>query len=135
MENKNIHKDGRLIVLETSGVPIFDEHGNFTGYRGIDRDITNHKHLEEQLLHAQKMEAVGELAGGIAHDFNNILTAITGYVYILQARLDDEILKKYVEQIDIAAQRAVALTNKLLAFSRKQIICLQPVIINETLLG
>ena len=133
LENKNIHKDGRLIVLETSGVPIFDAHGNFTGYRGIDRDITNHKHLEEQLLHAQKMEAVGELAGGIAHDFNNILTAITGYVYILQARLDDEILKKHVEQIDIAAQRAVALTNKLLTFSRKQIICLHPVIINETL--
>ena len=133
LENKNIHKDGRIIVLETSGVPIFDAHGNFAGYRGIDRDITNHKHLEEQLLHAQKMEAVGELAGGIAHDFNNILTAITGYDYILQARLNDEILKKYVEQIDIASQRAVALTNKLLAFSRKQIICLQPVIINETL--
>jgi PAS domain S-box-containing protein len=131
--NKNIHKDGRIIVLETSGIPVFDAQGNFSGYRGIDRDVTDHKQLEEQLLHAQKMEAVGELAGGIAHDFNNILTAITGYVYILQAKLDDEVLKNHVEQIDIAAQRAVALTNKLLTFSRKQIVCLQPVVINETL--
>jgi PAS domain S-box-containing protein len=133
LENKNLHKDGRLIVLESSGVPVFDSNGNFAGYRGIDRDITNNKHLEEQLLHAQKMEAVGELAGGIAHDFNNILTAITGYVYILQMKLTDETLLKHVEQINLATQRAAAVTNKLLAFSRKQIICLQPVKINETL--
>ncbi len=133
LENKNIHKDGRIVVLESSGVPIFDSGGRLTGYRGIDRDITGHKQLEEQLMHAQKMEAIGELAGGIAHDFNNILTAIMGYVYILQVRIKDETLGKYVEQINYSSQRAASLVAKLLAFSRKQIICLHPVKVNETI--
>jgi PAS domain S-box-containing protein len=133
LENRNVHKDGRIVVMESSGVPICDSSGRLTGYRGIDRDITGHKQLEEQLLHAQKMEAIGELAGGIAHDFNNILTAIMGYVYILQIRIKDEALGKYVEQINYSAQRAASLVGKLLAFSRKQIICLHPVKINETI--
>jgi PAS domain S-box-containing protein len=133
LENRNVHKDGRIVVLESSGVPVLDAHGRPTGYRGIDRDITGHKHLEEQLMHAQKMEAIGELAGGIAHDFNNILTAIMGYVYILQVRVKDETLGKYVDQISYSAQRAASLVGKLLAFSRKQIICLHPVKINETI--
>jgi two-component system cell cycle sensor histidine kinase/response regulator CckA len=133
LENRNVHKDGRIVVMETSGVPVFDSGGRLTGYRGIDRDITGHKQLVEQLMHAQKMEAVGELAGGIAHDFNNILTAIMGYVYILQMKIMDETLGKYVEQINYSAQRAASLVGKLLAFSRKQIICLHPVKINETI--
>ncbi len=133
LENRNVHKDGRIVVLETNGVPVFDSTGRFKGYRGIDRDVTGHKLLEEQLLHAQKMEAVGELAGGIAHDFNNILTTIIGYVYILENKIEDESLKQSVGQINYAAQRAATLVNKLLAFSRKQVICLQPVRINDTI--
>ncbi|HET6419279.1 MAG TPA: PAS domain S-box protein [Geobacteraceae bacterium] len=133
LENRNVHKDGRIVVLETSAVPVFDSSGRFAGYRGIDRDITGHKLLEEQLLHAQKMEAVGELAGGIAHDFNNILTTIIGYVFILENKIEDESLKKHVAQISFSAQRAATLVSKLLAFSRKQIICLQPVRINDTI--
>lgn len=130
---RNCHKNGRVIVLETSGVPIVDPLGDLTGYRGIVRNITDRKHLEEQLLQAQKMEAIGQLAGGIAHDFNNILTAITGYVFILDMKLENEELKKHVDQIRRAAERAAALTDSLLAFSRKQIICLQPVSINAVL--
>ena len=128
------HKDGRTVVLESSGMPIFDQHGNFSGFRGYERNITDRKHLEEQLIQAQKMEAVGQLAGGISHDFNNILTAITGFVFILQMKLEDEELKKYVDQIRLAAERAAGLTDSLLTFSRKQLICLKPLHINSIIL-
>jgi len=128
------HKDGRTVVLESSGMPIFDQHGNYAGFRGYERNITDRKHLEEQLIQAQKMEAVGQLAGGISHDFNNILTAITGFVFILQMKLEDDELKKYVDQIRLAAERAAGLTDSLLAFSRKQLICLKPLHINSIIL-
>ncbi|MGA7826578.1 MAG: PAS domain S-box protein [Geobacteraceae bacterium] len=127
------HKDGRTIVLESSGMPILDQNGNLTGFRGYGRNITDRKQLEEQLIQAQKMEAVGQLAGGISHDFNNILTAITGFVFILEMKLEDEELKKYVEQIRLAAERAAGLTDSLLAFSRKQLICLKPLHINNVI--
>jgi two-component system, cell cycle sensor histidine kinase and response regulator CckA len=130
LENRNRHKNGKLIMLESSGVPLLDQHGNVIGFRGIDRNVTDRKHLEEQLTQSQKMEAVGQLAGGIAHDFNNILTAMTGYLYILDIKLQDESLKKHVEQIRLAAERAAGLIEGLLTFSRKQIICLKPVQIN-----
>jgi two-component system cell cycle sensor histidine kinase/response regulator CckA len=135
VENRYRHKDGRIVILELSAVPIFDQHGDVTGYRGYERNITDRKNLEEQLLQAQKMEAIGQLAGGIAHDFNNILTAITGFVFILQMKLEDEELKRYIEQIRMAAERAAELTDSLLAFSRKQIICLKPLHINEVILA
>jgi len=131
MENVNLHKDGRVVVLETSGVPFFDSQGVFCGYRGIDRDITERKRLEEQLRQAQKMEAVGQLAGGIAHDFNNILTAIMGYGNLLRMKMaDDEPLIPYVQQILASSERAADLTRSLLAFSRKQIINPKPVDVN-----
>jgi len=131
--SRNLHRNGRIIVLETGGVPIFDAKGDFMGYRGIVRNITDRKRLEEQLLQAQKMEAIGQLAGGIAHDFNNILTAIAGYVYILNMKVENEELRTHVDQIRLASERAAALTDSLLAFSRKQIICFQPLNINTVL--
>ena len=256
LENTNLHKDGRRVMLETSGVPIFDKNGNFSGYRGIDRDITERKRAEEalhiseekyrllfenasdaifvaqdemikfpnpqlslltgyspeeltskpfkhfvhpedsdmvvemhkkrlqghnvpstysfraitktgeilwvevnkviitweerpaslsflrditqqkkieaQLLQAQKMEAIGQLAGGVAHDFNNLLTAIIGYGHLLknEAGKDDR-MSSYVGQILSAAERAAILTNDLLTFSRKQIINPKPVNLNK----
>jgi PAS domain S-box-containing protein len=256
LENMNLHKDGHRIILETSGVPIFSEDGDFLGYRGIDRDITarkqaqealraseekyrllfenasdaifvaqdemikfpnpqlsqligysseeltgnpfrnfihpedcdivverhkrrlqgydipktysfraikksgeilwvevskvfiiwegrpatlsflrditQQKKLEAQLLQAQKMEAIGQLAGGVAHDFNNLLTAIIGYGHLLknEAAKDDRI-SSYAGQILSAAERAAILTNDLLTFSRKQIVNLQPVNLNK----
>jgi PAS domain S-box-containing protein len=84
-------------------------------------DVTEHKKLEAQLLHAQKMDAVGRLAGGVAHDFNNLLGVIVGYGELLLRQAGPEQRGK-VEQILKAAQRASALTRKLLAFSRKQLI-------------
>jgi two-component system cell cycle sensor histidine kinase/response regulator CckA len=93
------------------------------------RDITERRRLEQQLLQAQKMEAVGRLAGGVAHDFNNLLAVITGYGEIVHRQLaGDDPLKAKVAQILKAAERAAGLTRQLLAFGRKQV--LQPKIVD-----
>ena len=80
------------------------------------------RRLEDELRHAQKMEAVGRLAGGIAHDFNNLLTAVQGYAELLLRSLGDSPLRPDVEEIYRAAERAAVLTRQLLAFSRRQIL-------------
>jgi two-component system cell cycle sensor histidine kinase/response regulator CckA len=96
---------------------------------GVFFDITARKKLEDQLAQAQKMEAVGLLAGGLAHDFNNLLTAIMGYSEIMMLDLPEEDpLHRHAEEILKAAEHGASLTNKLLAFSRKQI--LQPRVID-----
>ncbi|MCX5812834.1 MAG: PAS domain S-box protein [Proteobacteria bacterium] len=97
-------------------------------------DITERKSLESQLLHAQKMEAIGTLAGGVAHDFNNILTALMGYATLMQIKMDkDNSLRTYVDQILSASRKAADLTQSLLTFSRKQPVTLVPLDINNTI--
>jgi two-component system, cell cycle sensor histidine kinase and response regulator CckA len=109
-----------LITVET-------EEGTF-GIAFVS-DISVRKTLEEQLVHAQKMEAVGRLAGGVAHDFNNMLTVIAGYNRMILDELSPmDPLRGYAEEILKAADRAGALTNQLLAFSHRQVM--QPRVIN-----
>lgn len=128
------YPDGRRVLLETLKTPFYDQEGKLLGLIGVSRDITEReqaneerKKLEDQLLQAQKMEAIGQLAGGIAHDFNNILTAIIGYTQILQIRMAKEsTLRHYVEQVFASAERAADLTKDLLAFSRKQVLHSEP---------
>lgn len=97
-------------------------------------DITERKELERQLFQSQKMEAVGQLAGGVAHDFNNILTTIIGFGGILQMELDeDSPMRNYVESILNAGERAAALTQGLLAFSRKQVIAPKQINLNDAI--
>ena len=100
----------------------------------LKRREAEKERLEEQLRHAQKMEAVGTLAGGIAHDFNNALTAIIGYGDLLKMRIDkDDPLRRNVDQILASAEKAANLTQRLLAFSRKQLIEPRPVNLNESI--
>ncbi len=96
---------------------------------GYFMDIDQHKQLENQFIHAQKMEAVGRLAGGVAHDFNNLLMSIMCYGDMIKSKLREaDPLYKYTEEIFKASKRAISLTRQLLAFSSKQI--LQPQVFN-----
>lgn len=89
--------------------------------------------LEEQLRHMQRMEAVGHLAAGIAHEFNNILTALMGFACMLESRAEDPRQRRSVEQILLLADRAANLTRGLLAFSRRHVIEIRRVDLNETI--
>jgi len=97
--------------------------------------ITGYKSLEAQLRQSQKMEAVGRLAGGVAHDFNNLLTVILGYVAMLREDSAHAAAVAELEEIEQAALRAAALTQKLLAFSRKQILQPRIIDLNEVVTG
>jgi two-component system, cell cycle sensor histidine kinase and response regulator CckA len=116
------HKDGTWRTLEAVARKQAQE-GLVGGIVINARDITERESLEAQLLQAQKIEAVGRLAGGIAHDFNNLVTAILGYADLSLRRLPaQDPLRRNVEEITRAAERAAALTQQLLAFSRKQVL-------------
>jgi PAS domain S-box-containing protein len=122
--------DNRTIDLRT--VPVFDADGQVRGVIEIGRDITEQRRTEEQLRHAQKMEAIGTLAGGIAHDFNNILTSVIGYGSLLLMKMaESDPLQSYVVHILTAADRAAALTQGLLAYSRKDASDLRSIDLND----
>ncbi|MBI2926819.1 MAG: PAS domain S-box protein [Verrucomicrobia bacterium] len=107
--------------LSTRLVPLGNAAGQVEAVLGIARDVTEQKQLEEQLRHAQKMEAIGHLAGGVAHDFNNLLTVIQGFSQLV---LSDPHLdaghREHLGMVYSAAEKAASLTRQLLAFSRKQ---------------
>jgi PAS domain S-box-containing protein len=129
-ENSILHADGTMHDVIFNKATYVDAEGNTAGIVGAITDVTQRKQAEEerkkletQLLQAQKMEAIGQLAGGIAHDFNNILTAIIGYAQLLIIRMEKSSpLRHYIEQVFTSAERAADLTKDLLAFSRKQVL-------------
>ncbi len=100
------------------------------------RDVTEQRELREQLLHSQKLEAVGRLAGGVAHDFNNLLTAISGYAEFLVAGFGaDDPRREDAQEICRAADRAAGLTRQLLAFSRRQVLQPETLDVAEVVAG
>jgi two-component system cell cycle sensor histidine kinase/response regulator CckA len=128
----NYTKSGEEFWLELDLVPLTEDDAKLTHWVGIGRDITRRKEIELQLLHSQKMEAVGKLAGGVAHDFNDLLTAVTGYSELLLSQLDSRNpMRGDLEQIRNASERAAALTRQLLVFSRKQILSAEVLDLNS----
>ncbi len=129
----NIKKDGTYYDERIIVSAIKNKQNQVTNYVAIKRDITREKILEAQLLHSQKLEAIGTLAGGIAHDFNNILTTIIGYCDIVLASVspDDKNLSN-LEAIMSSGERAATLVNQLMLFSRKQNLIMEPTDLNVT---
>lgn len=113
--------DGKTIWVRNSARQV-SQPGGFAYIYGVLSDITERRYLEDQLRHAQKMEAIGLLAGGIAHDFNNILMIIVGYSDLLLSRHIDanDPRRADLEEIKRAGERASVLTRQLLVFSQKQ---------------
>lgn len=119
-------KDGTKAFVRVSAKAFLcNETGADQYFEGSAEDITERRLLEERYLQSQKVQAIGQLAGGVAHDFNNILTAIIGYSdLVLRKVTADPEVRRNVEEIKRAGERAAELTRQLLAFSRKQ--ALQP---------
>jgi PAS domain S-box-containing protein len=119
-ELTNRRKDGSTFTASLTVSPIVDPQGRLTHFVGIQRDVSEHKALEKQLLQAQKMQSVGTLAGGVAHEFNNLLAGINGYAALgLREGGLSPTLRQFLEHIVDLSERAAGLTRQLLAFARK----------------
>ena len=133
--------DGNTIWSEIIATPIRDKEGNITAALELVIPITERKRaeekmaaLQEQLRQSQKMEAIGRLAGGIAHDFNNLLTIIKGYSQLSLLELKEgDPLKGNIEEVKRASERAAELTHQLLAFSRRQVMEMRVLDLNQIL--
>jgi signal transduction histidine kinase len=113
--------DGQYRTLIDQGVMVVDDESGEPLIFGTILDNTERRDLEEALVQARKMEAVGQLTGGVAHDFNNLLTVILGNIELIQRRSgSDHPLARHVSAVRQAAERGGALTRQLLAFSRRQ---------------
>jgi PAS domain S-box-containing protein len=146
-EGWRVRKDGSrfgaLVVID----PIRDEHGEVIGFAKITRDVTERmeaqrtlKETQEQLTASQKMDAIGQLSGGIAHDFNNLMMIVLGNVESAQrhtraAGIANPNLDRSLANAMRGAQRASALTSRLLAFSRRQPLDPKPIEVNKFLGG
>jgi two-component system cell cycle sensor histidine kinase/response regulator CckA len=129
-EYRMFARDGKVLWFRDEGVmlPVADGRALM---QGVLYDITEHKRLEEQLRHSQKMEAVGQLAGGVAHDFNNLLMLIQAHNERLRGRLTSNCAEhEDTLEIEQAVNQAAALTQQLLAFSRRQLLQLQVLDLN-----
>ncbi len=115
--------------------PLIDGTGAIEAVGTIGVDVTELKHAEVQLAHAQKMEAIGQLTGGVAHDFNNLLTAILLNADVLADRMTDVKLRPLAEATRMAAERGADLTRRLLAFGRRQTLEPRPTDVNALVAG
>jgi PAS domain S-box-containing protein len=140
-EGWRLRKDGSrfwaMVVID----PIWGEDGELLGYAKVTRDFSERREAErkleearEALFQSRKMDAVGQLTAGIAHDFNNLLAGIIGSMQLVRRRIDSgrmEGIEKYLDAATTSANRAAALTARLLAFGRRQYLDLKPVNVNE----
>ncbi|MBV5347476.1 PAS domain S-box protein, partial [bacterium] len=131
-EFHNRKKNGGFFWESASISPIVDAHGHTTHYLAVKEDITDRKTLEEQFRQAQKLEGVGQLAGGVAHDFNNILAVMMIRLGFLQKNksLDQESLETVLDLM-MDAKRSASMTKQLLLFSRRSVMEVEVLDLNE----
>src|SRR3569623_1065645 len=133
-EGWRVRKDGTRFWSHVVLDPIRSDEGELLGFAKITRDITERKQAQESLerarealFHSQKMDAVGQLTGGVAHDFNNLLMAIIGSLGLLKRRMPaDPQLLRLVDNAVLGARRGANLTQRMLAFARRQDIEVEP---------
>ncbi len=120
LENWNLTKDGRRVCLLTNGIPLFDSQGNLIGYRGVDRDITETKRLQELESRAERLEMAGTIAGQVAHDFNNLLAPIVAYPDFIRDEIAfDNKSHTYLNSIEAAGLKIASINQDLLAMGRR----------------
>jgi PAS domain S-box-containing protein len=129
-----VKADGSVITVDVESRRTIDDQGRIK-FRIAMRDVTDRNRLQLQLMQAQKMEAVGQLAGGVAHDFNNALTAVMGFTELARVQLEGEghEAAANLEKVQDAAERAASLTRQLLTFSRQSVVKPEPVVIDTIL--
>ncbi len=135
-EYRVVRPDGTVRWIHDKAFPVRDEGGRVVRIAGVAEDVTTRRELEAQLRQSQKMEAVGRLAGGVAHDFNNMLSVVLGYADLALGDLrPGEPLRDDLMEIKKAGQRAAALTQQLLAFSRQQVLAPRVLDLAEVVAG
>lgn len=131
LESHMTTQDGDDRVIGWNLAPVRDRRGNVAGLLGSGEDLTGRREIERQLLQAQKMQAVGELTGGLAHDFNNLLMAVQGNIEFLREQVGNRAgIQQYIDSALKAVSRGADLTQRLLAFSRKQLLRPEPTSLN-----
>jgi len=137
----NRHKNGSILTEDSHISPIRDMNKNIIGFVAIKRDISDQVEMEKQLVQAQKMEAIGNLAGGLAHDFNNILGGVMGSLSLMELQFSKKSLEKdskeykYLKTAQDSTRRAAELIKHLLSLSRKKELKLQKLLLNTSLKG
>jgi PAS domain S-box-containing protein len=142
-EGWRVRKDGTRFWAHVIIDSIRDDHGTLLGFAKITRDLTERREAQKALeqareafFQAQKIEAVGQLTGGVAHDFNNLLMAILGSLELVKKKLgDDPRVTRLLDNAFQAAQRGASLTQRMLAFARRQELKLTPVKVPELVRG
>ncbi|HUQ05973.1 MAG TPA: PAS domain-containing protein [Kofleriaceae bacterium] len=133
-EYRLLRPDGAVVDVFQRAFVLFDERGKAVRLVGTLRDITARRRLEDQLRHAQKMDAIGRLAGGVAHDFNNIVqTAMLELALLQQVPGVPVAALGHVRELRAAMERASSLARQMLVFSRRQPMHLRPVALDETI--
>ena len=127
------HKDGTIFPVELAVGEV--SLGSSRIFTGFIRDLRARVRLEDELRHAQKMEAVGQLTGGVAHDFNNLLTVIIGNLEMLEPRVQDGLNREILGEAQEAAQLGADLANRLLAFGRRQPLHARPMNLSALVAG
>ena len=136
LEYRVRRNDGQYRWLLDIAVPNFAPGGEFRGLIGCSTDVTDRRQLEQRVVRAERVQAIGQLAGGIAHDFNNLLTGILGHASLLQEESGLSALgREDLSQIERSADRAATLTRQLLAMSRRQVLSPRVLDLNQLVAG